>query len=359
MGFDQVSDMSKNIYERLQDKLMKSKILYTIRVETVTPILIGGYDGRCYHGNKLGFEGLRVSSIKGIWRWWARALIAAAMMRKHNSYLTLDIADSLIAKIFGSTKISSKYAIMIFPRKFKMENYELIIENNKPVKQYNTISRIKLISQRKNLRREYAIKPHAQFEIAIYRNRNSKQNEDEFIIWSLITSLLFDGIGKACSRGFGKVKILKVLGDNVEDLNTLLQKLYSSENIENIEKYLKDIINRATEKAENIIDLLKNEHSELGRLADKPLIEIPLIEDKLMIIEIPNKPFNKPADVIKAISNATLKLYHKMLKYLKQNNERQARQHAMSESGRDVHTWFLGMPRAQEPAIIPDSNKQN
>jgi len=342
--------MSESTYGKLHDEVIKANMLCSITAETITPMFIGGYDGKCYHGRELAYEGIRESSIKGVWRWWVRALLTAAIAKRHSKYVLLDSADEYASRILGSTRKPSKYTIVVNVIKSSyvfIRNYGNILG----------IPRVELLLKRKDMRDEAVIAPNTLFRINVYRNTDTNREEDEFAIWSLIVSLLFDGIGKGSSRGFGKVKILN-RENYVRDLNNLLQKLYSSRKAEEIEKNLKEIINKAVEKAENVLELLEIKPRELRKLSDKPLIEIPLIKEQLMIIKVPRKWFGRAEDATRAIGNATLKLYYKTLNYVKKGfEERQARQRAVRESGKSIHTWILGLPRAQEPPIIQDGKK--
>ncbi|MEM3136993.1 MAG: type III-B CRISPR module RAMP protein Cmr1, partial [Thermofilaceae archaeon] len=59
----------------LQRRVRESDRVCRFELTAVTPILIGGYDTRTSH--EVGREGLRPSSIKGVWRWWARIFVSA------------------------------------------------------------------------------------------------------------------------------------------------------------------------------------------------------------------------------------------------------------------------------------------
>jgi CRISPR type III-B/RAMP module RAMP protein Cmr1 len=352
----EVNNMSRiDIYKQLQDQLIEPHKLCEIDVETITPLLIGGYDGKTYHGNTLSSETLRATSIKGVWRWWARALIAAAIVKKLGKYPRyLNIVDSYLSKIFGSTQKQSKYSIAITNSSKSEQNIYDDIENNKSL---SKVPRIKLLKMRKEMSREQFIKPGIRFQIVIYRIRDTNNIENQFAIWSLIMSLIFDGIGKATSRGFGKLKInrVNVMGEFME-LEEVIQKLYSSNTHEDIRKYLKEVINNAVNSAEKIVENLKINDKDLS---EEPYIEIPLIDERLMILEVPNKRFEDYINVLKVIGNASLKLYYKAIMHVKEKiSIKEAKQRSFKESGKNVHTWILGLPRSQEPLLIQDREEK-
>jgi len=335
-----------DIYRQLQKQLMEPYKLCEIDVETITPLLIGGYDGKTYHDDKLGSESLRAASIKGVWRWWARALIAAAMVKKHGKCPRyLNVVDSYVSKIFGSTQEQSKYSIAVTPQRLNKSSYDVI-------ERLSDVPRIKLLRE---MRRERFIKPGIRFKITVYRTRDTNPIEDQFAVWSLITSLIFDGVGKATSRGFGKLKInrINVRGDFME-LEEVIRKLYSSNSHKDIENHLKEVINYAINSAEKFEIDDKYLSSTL-----EPSIEIPLIDERLMILEIPRSQFRDYISVLKVIGNASLKLYYKAIRYVKKKiSIYEAKRRSFVESGKNIHTWILGLPRSQELPLIPDHGKK-
>ncbi len=359
--------MGNDVYTRLQEESIANNRLCTIEAEIITPVLIGGYDSKCYHESLGERESLRATEIKGLWRWWARSLIAATITKTSEKYLTLDTADLFVSKVLGSKENISKYAIVVDPSKVK---YEQIIRRHKSYPKYEK-TRIELLSMRRDISVEYAIKPGALFKVSIYKTTETKYEEDDFVIWSFIVALLFAGVGgKACSRGFGKVKIRQIKCDHVEELSSLLNELYKSNTANEIKSKLEKIIAKALEKAEEVAKLYRvdQEFKNLD-LPIEPLIELTIPEKNLMVIEIPTKRFKNSEDALKAIAHASLKQYHKALKLHKEQNQnlrnlsleklpRKLLRKARDISGKDVHTWILGLPRAQEPLIIPNGGKK-
>ncbi len=358
-------------YEALQQELLEKDIVFTISARALTPIFIGGYDGRCKHPGGLGFEGLREPSIKGVWRWWARALIAAAIRKAEGVYIDIETADSIVSRILGGSsrrsheKVSSKYTIIV--SKISTNDYTSIED-------YGDNPRVKLIhmgsegkERRRRLEPDYVIKPGTNITITVLRNRSTRQVEDKFALWSLVLSLILDGVGKITSRGFGKLKITKVEGDNTSELDSILQELYSSQTVNAVKENLKKLIDKAIEKAQNFIAGVNEE--EIIRCAkryEKPLMEIPLISEELMMLGIPSKTFTTTKQALLVIGNASLKMYHKMLLLLRRKEKEkekvhdvnQVRREAQRISGKDAHTWILGLPRSQEPAIVHNGKEK-
>jgi len=343
-----------DIYRQLQKQIMEPYKLCEIDVETITPLLIGGYDGRTYHGDTLGSESLRVTSVKGVWRWWARALIAAAMVKKLGRCPRyINVVDSYVSKIFGSTQEQSKYSIVVTPHMLNESSYDVIEKLSK-------VPRVSLLKMRKETKGERFIKPGIKFKITVYRTRDTNPIEDQFAVWALITSLIFDGVGKITSRGFGKVKINRIDGrSDLRELEEARRKLYSSNNHEEVENCLKGIIENAVDKAEKVREAIGIEiNDEDWSALSTHFIEVPLINNGLMILEVPSKLFKEYRAALEAIGNASLKLYHKVIKYVKERmNVSEAKQKAYRESGKDIHTWILGLPRSQELRIPVDRSE--
>ncbi len=347
---------SEDIYRDLQQQLLDADTICRIELEVITPLLIGGYDARRYH-NDLGYESLRESSIKGVWRWWARALIAAALKEDYNICTDLTCLDKLVSKILGgsgSNEGQSKYSILVEPLNSAKvcEGIEICDRT------YGEVPRIKL------LRRFYdkAIAEGTRFTVAILRNRKTTHTEDKFAVWSLIIALLFDGIGKATSRGFGKFRILNV--DKLEKPNNIISRLYSSTSPEHVRDCLKEIIREGVSHAKEVLRSLESFDRYVGKYLegvskDNPIVEIALV-DKLMIIHVPRREFRNVKDILVTLGHATLKSYWKALDVRRQGlSFGKALREARNIAGKNYHTWILGLPRSQEPLILSDSRRED
>ncbi|MEM1523121.1 MAG: type III-B CRISPR module RAMP protein Cmr1, partial [Thermofilaceae archaeon] len=297
------------------------------------------YDTRTSH--EVGREGLRPSSIKGVWRWWARIFVSAAICRKfqYTSFVDLEGADAVVARILGTTRgeaSSSKYQLII--EDLQVRYIEL--------SNYKEVARVKLLGLgRRDIIGDRVVEPGSTFSVDLYKLRKASEAEDAFAISSLLVALTFGGIGKATSRGFGKLAVTQVncnIG-SVKELYSELEKLNKSEILKEtfhekaekiIEKIFESCINLASPLVENVNVSAQHRY---------PLIETPV--SNYYRVRVPNLLFDGDVDVLEAIGKTTLKLNWK--KSLGMN---------IRSSGRNIDTWILGLPRSQTPRFKEPAN---
>ncbi len=255
-----------SLYENLQKSIVDKDLVCSLELEAVTPVWIGGYDTRTLHKNSgtgldLGSEGLRPSSVKGVWRWWARSLVSAAIYKRTGKFPTIRIADELISEFLGSTKCSSHYQLVIDSHEY---SHEL---------QYGDITLSRNVTIRGIL------SAGNKFLLRLYRRTQTESDQDAFAVYSLVLALVLGGIGRATTRGFGKF-LVKCTGKNscVEVLRETCMKLhnlYTRGDIKSdeVEKIVRELLERGVELAENI---LKNKELKLDKLHEKPLFETPV-----------------------------------------------------------------------------------
>ena len=94
---------------KIQKEILNKRLLARIHLKISSLLDVGGYNARPYSVNLDLQEGLREQSLKGIWRWWARAAVSGALGGK----LHMDKVDEKIGDIFGSTKFASKISISL------------------------------------------------------------------------------------------------------------------------------------------------------------------------------------------------------------------------------------------------------
>lgn len=310
-----------------QIPLIDVGLLASFTLEAVTPILIGGYDAKTFH-EKLGIrETLRPTSIKGVWRWWTRCLLAAAYYNKCHKHLDIKEADSLASRLLGSTERASKYSLHV-------EEEE---------KQVNTIPTNKLMNiSRISFSHLYdkVLSHESKFKLKIYKTLGATtyNSEDSFALYSLALALIMDGVGKATSRGFGKLKV-SIDPRQHSELARHLQEIYSKPPAEGI----KGLIAEAVSLGEQLLDMwdIKCNRGSKGEL---PPMEVALPDEFMVVKEIePNIslaqfPIGK---ILECVGKATLKSSYK---------------ESPRDTGEKIHTWIFGLPRAQEPPIIPCNN---
>ncbi|MEM1829776.1 MAG: type III-B CRISPR module RAMP protein Cmr1 [Thermofilaceae archaeon] len=335
-------------FEALQNEMRRSDLVCSFEFRAATPLLIGGYDTFTSHGD-LGREGLRPLSIKGVWRWWARALVSAAIRRRFGKFPSLEGADRVVAKVLGTTRgraSSSKYQIVVT---------ELGVRTV-PLREYGEVARLKLLElggRRGGISRDIVLGRDSRFRVDLYRQANTSPSEDAFAVASLLLALTFGGVGKATSRGFGKLAPIQLSCDLAEvrgifnDLKRLGDggrvlsgtRLQSNLVIEIVKRSMNSCVGLAAPLVENMEGAARYEY---------PLIETP--EEGYYRVLVANRLFNGDLDALQAIGRATLKLYWKALDFVRKGDPpRTAVRRAWSLTGEAYHTWILGLPRGQEP----------
>jgi|Deesub1362B_J571_1020462.scaffolds.fasta_scaffold00005_7 CRISPR type III-B/RAMP module RAMP protein Cmr1 len=308
----------------------KRRFLFRINVEVVTPVWIGGYDS--YMNTKLNILwDINEGSLKGLWRWWGRVLLGGFISPENG----ISELDNIISDLFGSTEQASKMTIRI--TKIRSGHYIKLYPELKG------ISRVDLMmmgSARHRIANKEKCLVGGRYEIECYAISEIESYEAEFIFVSLIAALVFDGIGKHTSRGFGKLKIekdgiflcnkLKSLGEEISDL---LSDIYSSDSNNRIEEAINRLLNLFKEKARKYV-----EHKRNGLRLEPISSVVENIEDlKIGFIKI-YPPNTDVKYILKKIGKSTLKIHWK-------SNP--------SIPGFGYHTWILGLPRSTEPYYDP------
>ncbi|MEM1848815.1 MAG: type III-B CRISPR module RAMP protein Cmr1 [Thermofilaceae archaeon] len=325
----------------LQRRVRERDRVCCFELTAVTPILIGGYDTRTSH--REGREGLRPSSIKGVWRWWARIFVSAAFCRRfqYTSFVNLEDADRVVANILGTTRdraSSSKYQVVATD--LRVDEVELA--------KYEDVARVKLLGLgRRDIIGDRVLGPNSTFSVELYRLRKTEEAEDAFAASSLLVALTLGGVGKATSRGFGKLAVIKMDCNlsSVKELYSNLEKLSKSEIFREEAFHIKakEIIEKIFESCVNLASPLVA-NADVSKRCKHPLIETPV--NNYYKVCIPNKMFESDLEVLKAIGNATLKLSWKRLKGIN-----------IRSPGRNLDTWILGLPRSQTPKFEPPPDK--
>jgi CRISPR type III-B/RAMP module RAMP protein Cmr1 len=370
-----------NIQERLLDK---NKIL-DVTLILISPARIGGYLGRPHSYSLKILETIRISEIKGVWRWWTRILTATALHGRGYIINDYNKLDELISLILGGERASSLFDISLKLNRINKEQYDKVKE----------IPRIKLLSKLKSEERrkykdrdipnlEILLSPDTEFEISILlRSREIEKdvfiNDDviSFVLYSFVIALLFSGVGSILTRGFGKVKI-NITKSYIVNLKTDLENIYNSLNEDELNKNLNNIINKSINYANNYINFLENTKggkiilNKIIRESAIPAIKqtrIPILDSNHFKFKILKVPSNKRIEeILKCIGKSTLKLEWKWYDYYGVTTEQKPftkRDYdRMTEEREKIygdnyysgifHTWMLGMPRK---GIDPDTYK--
>ena len=340
---------SQNPLWDLQRGLVGKDLVCRLELEAITPILVGGYDAKTSHRD-LGAEGLRAPSEKGVWRWWARSLVSAAIYRRMGKFPGIRGADRVVSKLLGSTSHRSLYQLVVENSNFRYT--DLSSEHG----YYSRIARIRLLGLSERFQ-DRALAPGSRFVVKIYGQGSRDEPRDSFAAYSLVLALALGGVGKATSRGFGKLAVRNVRAQSrvVQEVGRKFGSLYTrrvAEKPEEAERIAKELLETGVSLAEKV---LEDRQLKEGRY-ECPLFETP-VENYYRVIAS-KKAFKYDSLALKAIGIASLKLYwkvHNILKTLPINAEvsgeerlKEAFEQAYSARGVEYDTWILGLPRFQE-----------
>ena len=156
----------------------------TFTCETITPMFLTGADGKTPE--------LRAPSIKGVLRFWWRAL---------NGHLSLEELKRRETEIFGGTDPARRSRV--------------VVRVEKPLTE--TEAAVMLPHKERTRRPPAAFRPNQEFVVSFFMPSkiiDSKTGEDIFSIERMKTLFLLvsvlGGLGKRVRRGFGSFKVTKI-----------------------------------------------------------------------------------------------------------------------------------------------------
>lgn len=348
---------------RLQEAVIKDELVCRLEVEAITPLWIGGYDTKAEHGD-LGRESLRPSSVKGVWRWWARSLVSAASYETRKLFPNIKEADEVVSRLLGrGGKESHQSIYQLEVKESRVELVRLPCEavNDRGRRrsgrgdgglQLSDVVRVKLQcmggSRKKRSGRIEVeagiaadtgrsqeelsfIKTGSSFTISIYRQRPVPSKAwDAFAIHSLVVALTLGGVGKASTRGFGKFRVISAHipdeGVRREIELDYAERFRSVRSASDAKRLVEDLLSKGASLARSL-------HS--GAASSKlPLVETPVAN--FFEVRVPERTFDSDVRALKAIGDATLKL-----------NWKRVMGAGTKLKGSKLHTWILGLPRSQ------------
>lgn len=165
---------------------------YSFEAEALTPLAIAGEDDR---EPDVKAEGLRPPSVRGMMRWWFRAVMGGVVGADGN-YRTL---RGLEGRVFGSTGGSSKFRLVVHPGCEIEETTAYLAMNDR-----------RNVRNRRGIKyswmRRAAIGPSTRFLVTI-SGRDSAQEELSLGVASLWLIGMLSGVGARVRRGFGSLSI--------------------------------------------------------------------------------------------------------------------------------------------------------
>ena len=337
-------------WSKVQEKISEDDLIAQVEMRGITPARIGGYNAQPYSPELGLLENPRTQAVKGLWRWWARTLLAGAKMSAGESLPeSLSDLDEEISKLFGSTKSSSKFILQL-----AVNNRETN-EMSKMSNLVKKVPRIRLLSMGRTRGGERYYFPQITVTLRANRTRKLSKEEVMFGLSSLLVSLVFSGIGSVVNRGFGKVKITDVqLGPRLKnekdakELKETLFELYKKTGGETIVK-LKKFLQKSLESASAYKGYGTGIKGVHVRNIPPYSVLLPDCNPPIFRIEAFHAQRGKNViSILECIGKSTMKTEWKRIKGI--NPKR---------VGKDFHTWVLGLPRFQEPPYEENGRKVN
>ncbi len=185
----------------------------TLEIENITPLFIAGADQR-YIEN----EGLRTPSLRGLLRWWFRAIMGGVKFSTGD--LNLKSVKEEEEKIWGSTKNQSKVSLKIFPISLKISTFQNIRGRGIKYLSYGASDR------------PY-IDLGSQFKLHVIFKRSISNEDKKKVIAALWLLLNLGNIGSKSRKGFGSLRIRKdITIDEMEFINP--------KSLDELERYIRN-----------------------------------------------------------------------------------------------------------------------
>jgi len=342
--------VADNIYERI----------VSIKARNTSPVILGGPRGDTVfeNGNQVKWWGVRHTAVRGVWRWWIRAILSGIAwengynldykdMSKLEAKIGLGTVKGLDNKDGESSRVILRISSKINFRPINKNRFSGRLLNpnqarncygnnrgnytRSPACHLLSISRYYMLTLGGNgevLFRKQPIPPQSlEIEISILARREIRDWVKKLLILALGLALTKGGIGQMTSRGFGKFEILEM-----DPKNDVPPSIFKKPLGEIVKDKLKQIC-----KERDVENLLNGERSQ--KTKNKELSKIPTLHQDVLRSEVVdtrvklgsgNAPAQNVWDILIAVGGATLKANWKA-------NYRQ--------SGRNYHTWPLGLPR--------------
>jgi CRISPR-associated protein Cmr1 len=346
--------------QEAQKEILKDYVIAEIELNNTTPVRIGGYNARPYSSVLNLTEKVRSQNIKGLWRWWARAILAGAQLSAQGSPPSnISEINDEVSKLLGSTEENSHFFIHVDEERSSLISADKL----------QRISRIKLITMglKGKEREEEQYFSQLSFKLSLgTRVLLTEQNKSVamFALSSLLISLIFSGIGSMTTRGFGKLKINRLetknqlLKGEIEDLNQILNELYAQTTEKDVTDKLKKMIWRSLNYASNYKFFGKKVRNV--KVDQLPALSILLPDCEPQIFKIDTLCISDKDiyEILKIIGISTLKAGWKLKREQKSPIElqRPSMIKYLRIQGKDFHTWVLGLPRYQKKTgYFPDN----
>ncbi len=178
-------------------------------ITSSTPLLIGGFDGAACRdiGGQTVCEGVRSQSVKGLWRWFLRSLIAGVLYSsgytsKEIEVKTVELIGKLLGYVKGGYSQPSKIRLVVFTDRDEACDFNII----RTLRDHQRVRLLQLGDKdEKFILNEYTCRFIRSATIALYPRPgvNLSDVEENLAVSSLLLSFLLGCLGKGSRRGLG------------------------------------------------------------------------------------------------------------------------------------------------------------
>jgi CRISPR-associated protein Cmr1 len=343
--------------------------LVELELELETPLLIGGYDPLKL--DEIWF--LRPSEVKGIWRWWARALVAGALydagkLKGQNaSKGVLKVPSSKeveeISKIVGKdmglgyadpqgkSSEASNYSIIVTPLQNVEKLKKAICGDSLRKEDIKNLQRISLLCLKGKERTEGIkeekvleyLEPGARFLLRVEKHLPTEHKGANAALSALSLALTFNGFGKGGRRGLGCFRVVSSSGKYAELFEP---KLPAIEKLNNAITAVRDLLK------------IKVIEEGVGELPPLPLISARRLA---MSYTIKEEHVLRPFQVLEVSGDSSQRILTNLHNFfLRGARVKQffKSYKAMDNLREKYNAWVLGLPRKQKIKLNLGGQKQ-
>ena len=310
------------------NKLVDDSLLAKIELTNMVHVKIGGYTAWNYSKELDLMEGLRTSEVKGIWRWWFRAVLGGALwdlQKEPNQQLIVGIVKELM----GSTASASKLTLAAS---------HPYVEGS-DVNELQRVPRIRLISLGNGSAAQERIYPprHLKVDLLIRELGNVKLDRmnRRVAFGTLLLALLLQGVGAITRRGFGRFQlIIKSCVNEFQDYCGIINAINQTRNKEEMQRHLETLFNKVLQDAKEKLQ----QSNKLGTIATRssaiPPFPVFSKDPGVFKFKVLDVKANKESELLEKLGRACMKLNWKTYLGL-----------GKYASGALLDTWILGLPR--------------
>jgi len=320
---------------------MKDFEILTLELKNITPTIIGGYRATTFSPSLKIAERFRVSELKGVWRWWFRALTAGALWDAYGRVDENSVREKVRA-VLGSTNSASKFILQAHARREEQPKLLSCKDNLPPRLKLLCIRGREKKEERRKEKQENGIYYYdvgdLEYSLKLLKQPRMELREVELRtgVGSLLMTIIFQGVGAITRRGFGAWAIrinkdnmgkeyMDKLGDYIQVIDEL-NRVRSSKDITNV---IEKLIRLTSDDFLRFIEFSGESKMSEG-IPPYPLVSR---NRNIFKISINSVRASSPMDLLIKIGNATMKSSW--------------RRHLRLPSN-EIHTWILGLPRGQK-----------